>query len=212
MENPVIILGAGPVGLQALDIFTKNEVVVYGFLDDDTKLHGTEINDISVLGATDDEGYTKLIGKKCEAFVATDDTKLKKSISDMLHDRRHIMPVNAIHPSASIASSASLGHGNLLGAQAILGANTNIGNHCNIFAGAIIDVGTTIADFVQIGIGANIGAKVEIGVGVFIGAGATVVSGVKIGKNARIGAGSVVIADIGNNETVFGNPAAKVGK
>jgi len=39
-----------------------------------------------------------------------------------------------------------------------------------------------------------------------------IVSGVKIGKNARIGAGSVVIEDVKEGKTVFGNPAAEVGK
>ena len=37
-------------------------------------------------------------------------------------------------------------------------------------------------------------------------------SGVSIGKKARIGAGSVVIADVRDNETVFGNPAVKIDK
>jgi acetyltransferase-like isoleucine patch superfamily enzyme len=46
--------------------------------------------------------------------------------------------------------------------------------------------------------------------GAFIGSGVTIVSGVTIGKNARVGAGSVVISSVGNNETVFGNPAAKI--
>ena len=35
MENPVMIFGAGSLGLTALDIFQRNEVVVYGFLDDE---------------------------------------------------------------------------------------------------------------------------------------------------------------------------------
>ena len=49
MENPVMILGGGGLGAVALDIFKKNEVVVYGILDDDTKLHNTEIDDVSIL-------------------------------------------------------------------------------------------------------------------------------------------------------------------
>ena len=34
MENPVLIFGAGDLGMQALDIFRRNNVLVYGFLDD----------------------------------------------------------------------------------------------------------------------------------------------------------------------------------
>jgi acetyltransferase-like isoleucine patch superfamily enzyme len=46
--------------------------------------------------------------------------------------------------------------------------------------------------------------------GAFIGSGVTIVSGVRIGKGARVGAGSVVISSVEKNETVFGNPAAKI--
>jgi sugar O-acyltransferase (sialic acid O-acetyltransferase NeuD family) len=210
MENPVIIFGANSVGLQALDIFKNNNVIVYGFLDDNTALHNTELNEVPVCGATDDEGYTKLIGQKCEAFVASDDNSLKKSITKMLHDRRKTMPVNAIHASAYVSDDASLGHGNLVGAGAVIQPLASVGNHCLINARATIDTKTTLADFVQIGAGANIGSEVSLGEGALIGIGSTIVSGIKIGKNARVGAGSLVIADVPANTTVFGNPAQKV--
>jgi hypothetical protein len=90
-------------------------------LDDNEKLHNTEIDDITVLGSPDDdEGYTKLIGKKCEAFVAIDETKVRKNIVEMLHDVRKVQPVNAIHDQSIIASTASIGHGNLIAAGAII--------------------------------------------------------------------------------------------
>ena len=59
MINPVVIFGAKGLGKTALDIFKSNDVVVYCFLDDDVSLHGTEIEEVSVLGATDDDGYLK---------------------------------------------------------------------------------------------------------------------------------------------------------
>jgi len=43
-----------------------------------------EIDEVMVIGATDDDGFLKLIGKKCEAFVAIDDNKLRKSIVKIL--------------------------------------------------------------------------------------------------------------------------------
>lgn len=210
MENPVLILGAGTIGAMALDIFKKNEVIVFGLLDDDPKLHGTEIDEVVVMGATDDEGFTKLIGKKCEAFVASDDTKLKKHLVQMLHDKRHVMPVNALHSSCHIGIEASLGHGNLLAANVVVNSKVQIGNHNNIFAAAVLDVEAKIADYVQIGAGALIGAQVQIEEGAFIGQGAVIVPGLSIGKNARIGAGSVVIENVAANSTVFGNPAKKI--
>ena len=75
-----------------------------------------------------------------------------------------------------------------------------------------VDTEVTIGEFVEIGAGAIINSEVFIGNGAFVGSGAVVVSGIKIGENARIGAGSVVVADVKENSTVFGNPAAVVGK
>ncbi|MES2797512.1 MAG: NeuD/PglB/VioB family sugar acetyltransferase [Bacteroidota bacterium] len=210
MENPVIIFGGGGLGAVALDIFKKNKVVVYGILEDDTKLHGTEIDDVSILGSTDDDGFLKLIGKKCEAFVATDDNKLKKNLTQMLLDRRHVMPVNAIHETVVLCLGMEIGHGNLVSAGVIINAKSIIGNHCIIHSGAVLDRESTIGDYVQVGPKAVIGANVTVGESTFIGSGVIIVPGVKIGKNARIGAGSVVIADVADKATLFGNPAAKV--
>ncbi len=210
MLNPVVIFGAKGLGKVALDIFKSNDIVVYCFLDDDAALHGTEVEEVSVIGATDDDGFLKLIGQKCDAFVATDDNKVRKHQVAMLNERRKVMPVNAIHKTAYIASSAEIGHGNLVNAQAALGAFVKLGSHCVLQMGVRVEQDAEIASFVQIGTGANIGSGVIIEEGAFIGAGVTIVAGVKIAKGARIGAGSVVVADVAAGKTVFGNPAKEV--
>jgi sugar O-acyltransferase (sialic acid O-acetyltransferase NeuD family) len=210
MENPVIIFGAKALGAVALEIFETNDVVVYGFLDDDAQLHNAEIGQVLVLGETEDEKYLKLIGKKCEAFVATDDNKLRKSLVEMLQERRNVVPVNAIHQSAFIAPTAQMGHGNMINAGAIVNTNAKIGNHCLIHAKALIDYSAELGDFVQIGAGSVVGNGVKINDNAFIGSGVTIVSGVSVGGGARIGAGSVVIENVPANTTVFGNPAKKV--
>jgi sugar O-acyltransferase (sialic acid O-acetyltransferase NeuD family) len=210
MENPVLIFGAKNLGKIALDIFKSNEVVVYGFLEDDEKLHKTEIKELSIFGNTEDENYLKLIGKQCEAFVAIEDSKERKFTVKMLIESYKTMPVNAIHKQAFIESSAILGHGNMIGAFAKILTDAQIGNHCIIQAGTIIDCGAKVGDFVEIGTGCLIAADVEIGEGAFIGAGAIIIAGLKIGKNAKIGAGSVVIKPVRDGDTVFGMPAQNI--
>lgn len=212
MDNPVIIFGASGLGRAALEIFESNGNVVYGFLDDDKSLHNTEIDNVPVLGKTDDDGFLKLIGKKCEAFVASDDNKEKKGQTKILLDRRKMMPVNAIHQDASVSKTAAIGHGNFINSGVTIGAGTEIANHCLFNSGATIDHSVKIEDFVQVGVGAKISANVEISEGAFIGSGAVIVSGVKIGKNASIGAGSVVISSVESKQTVFGNPASELKK
>lgn len=212
MEKPVIILGAKGIAQAALEIFNSNHIVVYGFLDEDKKLHGQEINVIPILGHTEDEGFLKLIGKKCEAFVAVDDNKYRHFLVKLLNDNRKVQPINAIHGSAIIASDATIGHGNFINARVNIGSGTKVGNHGIFHSGAIIDHKSELGDFVQIGAGALINSNVTIGDSAFIGSGAILVSGISIGKNARVGAGSVVISDVKDGETLFGNPAVPIKK
>ncbi len=211
MEKPVIIFGAKGIAKSALEIFKSNDVVVYGFLEEDKKLHNTEIDDISVLGSPDDHGFLKLIGQKCEAFVATDDNSVRKKNVEFLIETRKVMPVNAIHESATIPDSASIGHGNFIASGVRFSSSVKIGHHCIINTGVTIDYDAVCDDYVQIGAGAVLNSGVVVKKNAFIGSGAIIVSGVEIGENARIGAGSVVISNVAKGETVFGNPAKLVG-
>lgn len=212
MEKPVIIFGASGIAKAALEIFNSNNIVVFGFLDDDEKKHNTEINGVTVLGATDDHGFTKLIGQKCEAFVATDDNALRKEYVEYLKDSRKVMPMNAVHESATISRSFSMGYGNFINAGAILSNDSKMGHHNLINSKAIVEQEVQIGDFVQIGAGSVVNTRVTIENEVFIGSGVTIVAGVTIGKGARIGAGSVVVGDVKKRETLFGNPAIPVSK
>lgn len=210
MENPVIIFGASHIARAAKEIFEKNGNVVYGFLDDDKKLHGKEIDEATVMGATDDDGFLKLIGKKCEAFVAVDDNKFRKNLVKMLHEVRHVQPVNAVHPQALVSSKAEIGYGNFIDNSAQVSVGSKMGSHCMIHALAYVGVEAVLGDFVQVGAGSIVNSGVKIEDEVFIGSGVTIVSGITIGKGARVGAGSVVIAPVKAGETVFGNPAVGV--
>ena len=210
MENPVIIFGANYLGRAAKEIFESNSIVVYGFLDDDKKLHTTELDEAVVLGSMDDDGFLKLIGKKCEAFVAVDDNKLRKNVVGMLHEIRHVQPVNAIHSNARISPKAVLGHGNFIDSSAVIAPGAVIGSHGIFHASSFVGVDASVGDFVQLGSGSLINPGVKVEDEVFIGSGVTIISGITIGKGARIGAGSVVISSVKAGETVFGNPAQSV--
>ena len=210
MQNPVIIFGAKQLGAVAQEIFQSNDVLIYCFLDDDKQLHNTELNDISIMGDTDDEQMLRLLGKKCEAFVAIEDQTHRKSLFKTLTEEYQVMPVNAVHQRAAVSGAAVLGHGNLIGPGAVVNTNARMGNLNVVHANAVVDYYATLGSNVQVGTGAVISANATVEDGAFIGAGAIIIGGVTIGKGARIGAGSVVIADVQAKETVFGNPAAAV--
>ena len=134
-----MIFGAGGIGMAAYEIFRSHDLMIYGFLDDRDELHGNEIDEVIVFGNTDDDGYLKYVGQKCEAFVASDDNGERKSIVKMLKDRRKVMPINAIHKNASLSGSTDISHGNFIDDGSVLGAKSVIGNHNLIHAGVIIE-------------------------------------------------------------------------
>jgi len=210
MNKSVIIICATDLGKAVLEVFKSNKVIVYGFLDDDKKLHGSEIGDTIILGGIDNNDYLEIIGKDCDVFIASDDNAWKASMIKSLRKNQNSIPVNAIHEGAQVAKSAIFHHGTFVNQGTTIGANAEIGNHCIVHAGVIVDYNVKVGDFVQIGPGSIISSGVKIGDGSFVGSGVTVVSGIKIHEGARIGAGSVVISDVKKNETVFGNPAVAI--
>ena len=210
MNKPIIILGAGSIGKSAMEAFASNNVIVYGFLDDDTTLQGKEIGEVEVMGKLDDQGYLSVIGSECEAFVAMEEIEVRRSLVQMLIEDRKVMPVNAIHETAILATSADIGHGNFIGAGVIIGSYSELKSHLIINPGAIINHDVKLGNYVQVGAGSAINSGVQIDDEVFIGSGVTIVSGIKVGAGARIGAGSVVIKNVDEGQTVFGNPAEPV--
>lgn len=208
--NPILIFGAGSLGKMALDILRSNDLIAYGFLDDAEELHGTEIGEIPVLGSTEDDGFLKLIGKKCDALIAAETTRERNYLMDLLVNRRQTMPINAIHSLASISPYSILGHGNLFSAGSRICGFTSIGNSCVFHPNSILETESRLGDNVILGSGSIIGQGVEVEDGAFIGPGATLLSGIRVGKNASIGAGSVVLADVPPGAKMFGYPAQKV--
>ena len=204
---PVIIIGVNPFALEVAHIFQKNEVVVYGFLDDDIKKKDTMIGEIPVLGTTEDDSYWGLIGKSCSVFVALENPTERKKMIELIEEDRSTKPVHAIHPSAQIADVKSLAYGLFIGASSIISTEAKLGDHVIIGAGSIVETGATIESFAQIGAGSVIGKEAQIEKNAFIGIHSTIVGSVKIGKGATVGAGSVVIENIPASKRAFGNPA-----
>lgn len=210
MLNTVIIFGVNTLGRIAKDIFESNKILVYGFLDDNKEIHKTEVDDVLVLGSSDDEDFLKLIGTKCQVFVASDDNKFRKSIVEMLLNDRKASPINAIHSFGQFSDKIEIGCGNLFDMGFTCGSGLKVGSHNIIHANTHLGAEVQIGDYVQIGAGSIINSGVTIEDEVFIGSGAIIVSGLTVGKGARVGAGSVVIGSVKEGETVFGNPAGVV--
>ncbi|MDX2194862.1 MAG: acetyltransferase [Cytophagales bacterium] len=212
MQKPVLIIGAKNLGVNVLEILLANDAVVYGFLEDDTALHNTEIHLIPVLGSTTDEKLLKVIGSKAEVVVAIENGKEREHYTSIFEEDYKAVPVNVLHPKASVSKFAVIHHGNIFMAGCVVSAGASLGSGNILGANSFIDSGALLDSYCYIGANSCINQDVHIAKGAYIGTGCTVVAGVKIGRGARIGAGSVVMADVKGGQTVFGVPAVAVNK
>lgn len=210
MPRGVIIFGVCNLTKGVLDIFQRNNLIVYGVLEDEKKWHNTEIHGVPVLGATDNQTFLELLNEACASFIAYGNIAKRKSLLGFLSAQAKENAISAVHPSATITEHIELGRGNYIGAQVCLAPEISIGSHCILHNGVIIDPQTQIHDLVQIGAGSIIGSNVTIEEEVYIGIGVTIIAGVTIQKGASIGAGSVVLGNVKKDDILLGNPAKSI--
>lgn len=194
--KPIIIFGAKGIGKTVLDILQKNELFVYGFLDDDQTLQETRINDVPVLGTMQEKKFLHLLDTKCAAFVAIEKIEQRKTITEQLAKNPTIKIINAIHPNTTLSEEITLGHGNLINVRTSLGANVCIGNGCTIEGHTMLAHDVKIGDFVHIGAGSIIHAGVTVPSNTYIGTGSILLPNIKIKQGAYIKPGALVEKDI----------------
>ena len=117
--------------------------------------------------------------------------------------------------TARVADTAALGPGHMLLDYATITSNTKIGrcflanNHASVAHDCLI------GDYVTFSPHSCCNGHVHIGDRVFVGAGAQIRNGtaaapLRIGSDAVIAMGAVVINDVGEGQTVAGNPARPI--
>jgi len=84
---------------------------------------------------------------------------------------------------------------------------TKVGNHVKVNNLVHVAHNCHIGARTMIGGGATICGSVSVGDGTWIGAGASIKQSCTIGESAVVGLGAVIVNDVGDNETVAGNPA-----
>jgi len=115
-----------------------------------------------------------------------------------------------IAPSAVVSDSTNVGEGAFVGKRAIVNAESVIGKICIINSGAIIEHDNRIGNNTHIAVGAVLCGNVIIGSNCLIGANSTILQGLYVASESTVGAGSVVIENVGQSETVVGNPAKAI--
>jgi sugar O-acyltransferase (sialic acid O-acetyltransferase NeuD family) len=203
----VLIIGAGGHAQVVADILLRTQeqhpsAQLIGYLDDNPALHGQRFLNLPVLGAID-----QLASIPHDAvIVAIGDNRTRAGIFAAIQVRGEKI-INAIHPSAVIASDVRLGQGVMICAGVVVNTGTTIGDNVILNTSCSVDHHNHIAAHSHVAPGVHLGGDAHVGEGVLVGIGTAVIPGCSVGDWAIVGAGSVVTRDIPPFVTVLGAPA-----
>lgn len=207
-HNPVAVIGYSGHSFVAIDILKLAGYDVVGYCDVGKK----ELDPFSLpyLGS-EKEAATREFLKGKNYFIAVGDNHIRARIYDnLLGDLGK--PLNAIHPSAVLASSIQLGNGIMIAAGVVINPLAGIGKGVICNTSSSIDHECMVGDFSHIAPGAILCGNVTVGKGSFIGAGSVIRQGITIGDNVMIGAGCVVVRNVPDNVVMVGNPQKELRK
>jgi sugar O-acyltransferase (sialic acid O-acetyltransferase NeuD family) len=208
----VIIIGAGGLGKEILEIFysteTKRNVALFDNINTSLpeKIYAqfpiikSFEEAIGFFKENDDYGFTLGIGnpairkKLYETFLS-----IGGKIESVISPKAHIGPFDN-----HIAAGVNL----MIGC--VLTHNINVGKGTLINQNATIGHDTNIGKFVEVAPGVNISGYCGIGDLCNIGTNATILPQIKLGRNVIVGAGAVVTKNIPDDSVVVGIPAQKI--
>ncbi len=205
----IVIIGAGGFGREVAwlieDINKENkEWNLVGFVDDNEKIQGSEINGYKIVG-----NINWLKEQELYVVNAIGDPIVKKKVTEKLDESKNKYPA-LVHPSVIYSESVNFGEGSIICAGNIITVNIEIGKHVIVNLDCTIGHDANIGDFSTILPSVNVSGFVKTEECVSIGTGSAIIQGVNIGKNTVIGAGAVVVKDLPPNCTAVGSPAKPI--
>ncbi len=205
-----IVVGCGGHGRVVLDILlAAGEHEVVGFVDSNAKIHGRWVDGREVFGGMSAIPALKDTLGVHAAVVAIGDNGVRRRYAERCEEAE-LKLLNAVHPSANIASNATLGRNVVVAAGALVCAHCQIGDSTILNTGCIVDHESMIGTATHICPGARLAGRVTVESGAFVGIGATIIQCLRIGCEAVIGAGAVVVRNVDPLTTVVGVPAREV--
>lgn len=214
----IFIVGAGGCGRDAVWLLErineaavkkdgKREWDIVGFIDDDSSLHGRQIDNYPIVGGCE---YLAFISEEVYAVIAIGASKVKKAVVQKLAVLKNIRFATVIDPSVILSDRVHIEEGCIICAGTILTVDVRIGNHVLINLDCTIEHDDVIEDYVSIYSSVNVSGNVTIGAECEIGTGVQIIQGKTIGEQAVVGAGAVVVKDIPARCTAVGNPAKPI--
>ncbi len=205
------IIGSGGFGREVAWLVerineNRKEWNIKGFIDDDVKTHGAEIDNYPVLG---DCEY--LLGRSKNpnvyAVCAVGSAIVRKKIINKLDCNVRFATV--IDPSVILSRRVTIGDGTIICAGNIITVDVSIGKHVILNLDCTVGHDVVLNDFITVYPSVNISGNVTIGECSEIGTGTQIIQGKKICDEVIVGAGAVVVKDIEEAGVYTGIPVSR---
>ena len=205
----LVIVGAGGHGKVVLDILrAAGRYEPVGFVDADTRLSGTKVGGLPVVGPTN--VLPKLRQQRVRhAIIAIGDNRTRHRYAALLESEGFEL-VSAVHPTAFVSPTARLGKNVVIGPNASVVTEARVGDGAIVNTGAIVEHECEVGEAAHVAPAACLAGRVRVGAFAFIGIGAQVIPCISVGDGVTVGAGAVVIEDVPAGTTVVGVPARVV--
>lgn len=193
----VLLLGAGSVGLQALDILIHDPGVrVVGLLDDHPQASQRDLFGYSHLGPLTQLAQLWADDVFDEAAITVGlNLKLRLRLYEQCQ-QLGIELANVIDPSARLNRYARMGKGNLICSFVHLGLDCQLGDNNFIAAHSSLDHHNRIGSHNLLGPGCLLSGNVTVGNRCTFGSGIVVQPNLKIGDDCLVASGAVILKDI----------------
>jgi sugar O-acyltransferase (sialic acid O-acetyltransferase NeuD family) len=205
MSEGVVVYGAGGHAKVVCDVLVCAGQTVLGFVDDDSRTHGTVVLGLPVFGPG-----AWLDPAKHAVALGIGSNAVRGAIFAAC-EARGLRVVSAVHPAAVVARSAQIGVGTIVMACAAINPDASVGRGVIVNTGAIVEHDVIVGDFAHLSPSSAMGGAARVGELAHLGIGAMVLPGVSVGADSIIGGGAVVVRDIPARVVAYGAPA-RVGR
>jgi sugar O-acyltransferase (sialic acid O-acetyltransferase NeuD family) len=201
VSRGILLLGAS--GL-AREIVAADPSGIVGIMDDDTRLHGTAVAGVPVVGS-----FVDAVRRPEDLLVCVGPSRSRRAVVRRLL-AWGVPPTRFATfraPSVRVGRSSTVGIGSILLDGVVVTADAAIGRHVVVMPNCTITHDDVLADFVTLAAGVSLGGSVTVGEAAYVGMNASVRQWITVGADATLGMGAVVVSDVPPGQTWAGVPA-----
>ena len=201
----IFIVGAGGFGREVLhwarDAWPHFGDRLAGFLSADERILGGFDCDLRIISSPD--AYCPEAGDKVLLAIGVPYTRRKVAESLLARGAEFL---TLIHPTAIVSPTATIGEGTIICPYAIASDACHLGRFVIMNYHSSLGHDASAGDFAVLSPYATLGGNAHIDDDVFLGMHASVGPGRRVGRRSKVSANSCALADVPDDQLVFGVP------